>query len=99
MSRRISYEAGEFDEKINELAFSDNAESHNEAAARLKKIMAKVINEDLTERQREIIILYYYKKYGICEIAEALGVVPSTVSRTIKRARDRIYRCLKYYFV
>lgn len=98
MSRRISFEANEFDAKINELAFSGSVNTQD-SAEKLKKIMARVIKDDLTARQREIITLYYYKMYGVSEIAEILGISPSSVSRTIKRARDRIYKYMKYYFV
>ena len=32
----------------------------------------------------------------MAEIAQMLGVNPSTVSRTLQRARRRLYRCLRY---
>ena len=32
----------------------------------------------------------------IAEAARELGVCPSTVSRTLQRARHRLYRCLRY---
>ncbi len=99
MSRRISLEAADFDSQINELVFSGEDTDRTEATEKLKRIMARIIKDDLTKRQREIIVLYYYRQQGISEIAETLGVAPSTVSRTIKRARDNIYRYLKYYFL
>ncbi len=33
---------------------------------------------------------------NIPQIADELGVNRSTVSRTLSRARDRLYRCLRY---
>ena len=33
---------------------------------------------------------------GYTEIARKLGVHPSTVSRTLKRAQERLRRCLRY---
>ena len=30
------------------------------------------------------------------QLAQKLGVTRSTVSRTVKRARQRLYRCLRY---
>mgnify|MGYP000415947643 FL=1 len=44
-------------------------------------------------------MLYYYSGLGVSEIADKLEIAPSTVSRTIKRARDKIYKYLKYYFI
>lgn len=97
--RRVSMDALEFDKKISELSFDENAETNAELVEKVKKSMLKVIKNELTPRQKEIIMLYYYERLGISEIAERLGVVPSTVSRTIKRAREKIYRFLKYYYL
>lgn len=60
------------------------------------------INEELTDRQRELIYLYYFEQMNMTEIARRLELSPSTVSRTIKRGKFRIKRYLKYngrYFV
>lgn len=97
--RRVSMDALEFDKKIAELSFAQDAETNSELKEKVKKIMVKVIKNELTPRQREIIVLYYYKGLGVSEIADTLGLAPSTVSRTVKRARDRIYNFLKYYFI
>ena len=97
--RRVSMDALEFDKKISELSFDENAETNAELVEKVKNSMLKVIKNELTPRQKEIIMLYYYERLGISEIAERLGVVPSTVSRTIKRAREKIYRFLKYYYL
>ena len=54
------------------------------------------INEELTDRQRELINLYYTEQMSMTEIAQNLGLSPSTVSRTLKRGRGRLKRYLKY---
>ena len=41
------------------------------------------INEELTERQRELINLYYIEQMSMTEIAQTLDLSPSTVSRTL----------------
>lgn len=97
--KRVSMDALEFDSKIAELSFAEDAETNSELTAKVKKTMAKIIKNDLTPRQREIIMLYYYSGLGVSEIADTLEIAPSTVSRTIKRARDKIYKYLKYYFI
>ena len=97
--KRVSMDALEFDSKIAELSFAEDAETNSELTAKVKKTMAKIIKNDLTPRQREIIMLYYYSGLGVSEIADKLEIAPSTVSRTIKRARDKIYKSLKYYFI
>lgn len=59
-------------------------------------LLRRVIAERLTERQREYLTDYYFEKLNIYEIAKTRGIAPSTVSRTLKRARGNIYDALKY---
>lgn len=59
-------------------------------------ILRRVIAERLTECQRAYLTDYYFGRQNIYEIARARGIAPSTVSRTLKRARGRIYDALKY---
>ena len=43
-----------------------------------------------------MVALYYDRGMTMPQIAERLGVSRSTVSRTLRRARDRLYRFLRY---
>ena len=75
-----------------------DTESNNSEKHRLMlKILRKVIAEELTERQREMITLYYFERVNIPQIAEMLGVNRSTVSRTISRGRRNIMEKMKYF--
>ncbi len=56
----------------------------------------RVIREELTELQRETLLAYYFQKRTIPQIAADRGVHKSTVSRTLKRAEDKLRRYLKY---
>lgn len=94
--KRVSMDALEFDKKISEISLASEAETNSEQIEKVKSAMMKVIKNELTPRQRETIVLYYYKEMGVSEIADKLDLAPSTVSRTIKRARDKIYKFLKY---
>ncbi len=60
------------------------------------KRMQRVIREELTEKQRQVLLCYYYQNLTIPEIARQQGVNKSTVSRTLKRAEQRLRRYLKY---
>ena len=44
--------------------------------------LRRVINEELTPRQRELIELYYRDEMSMTEIADMLGISKSTVSRS-----------------
>lgn len=72
---------------------SNNSEKHR----MMIKIMRDIIENELSERQRQMICLYYYSRMNIPEIAEMLGVNRSTVSRTISRGRRNIMEKMKYF--
>ena len=60
------------------------------------KRVNRVIAEELTPVQREILLAYYIENKKICRIAEDRGVHKSTVSRTLKRAERKLRRYLRY---
>ena len=61
----------------------------------LKRVQ-QVIREELTELQRQTLIAYYFQEQTIPEIAAQRGVNKSTVSRTLRRAEEKLRRFLKY---
>jgi len=52
--------------------------------------------DELTPRQREMVRMYYIDQILMRDIAEKLRVNVSTVSRTIARGRNRLYRVMRY---
>lgn len=72
------------------------SEDNQEQMGRLKRNLSQALRRDITPRQREYMNLYYGKCMSIPEIAKELGVNKSTVSRTLKRGRQRLFRCLRY---
>jgi RNA polymerase sigma-70 factor (ECF subfamily) len=67
-------------------------------ASRLRSIMLKIINNELTPRQKEIIMLYYFKNADVAAISEKLGVSQQAVYAAMSRAKKTMYGILKYYF-
>ena len=63
--------------------------------AQLKRLH-RVIDAELTEKQRQAVTGYYMEGKNIPELAREYGVNKSTISRTLKRAEQRLRRCLKY---
>lgn len=59
--------------------------------------LKQVIQQDLTARQKEMILLYYYQNLNNKQIAEQLHLDASTVCRTLQRARKKIYKLLGFY--
>ncbi len=71
--------------------------SEDDGVRKLKKLLLNVINNELTPRQKEIIVLYYFKRTDIVTISKQLNITPQAVSAAMKRARLRMYRIMKYY--
>ena len=65
---------------------SDNSKE----ISRLKRNLIRALQEDVTPRQRQTLLLYYSDGLNMREIGERLGVDKSTVSRTINRAAEKI---------
>ena len=60
------------------------------------KRVQRVIREELTRNQREVLLAYYIQDRTIPQIAEDRGVQKSTVSRTLHRAEEKLRRYLRY---
>ena len=56
----------------------------------------RVIREELTDLQRQTLLAYYFQEQTIPQIAAERGVNKSTVSRTLRRAEEKLRRYLKY---
>ena len=67
-------------------------------ASRLRSILLKVINNELTPRQKEIIMLYYFKGEDVASISQRLGVSQQAVYAAMSRAKKTMFSILKYYF-
>lgn len=72
------------------------ADDNHRELNRLKRNLTHALRQDVTPKQREYMLLYYGQGLSMTEIAQQSGVNISTVSRTLKRGRQRLYRCLRY---
>ena len=73
-----------------------HADDNESDLARLKRNLRLAREEELTARQRELLRLRYEENLSVSEIAALIGRDKSTVSRTLSRARRRLYKCLRY---
>lgn len=95
-SRRVTLNDsyGEIDRNLRDI-ISENPELFSD---KYKNILVNIIKNELSARQSQIIMLYYFKGMNICEISSALDITPAAVSITMKRARNKLFRILKYTF-
>ena len=59
-------------------------------------ILKQVIDDELTDRQRQCISMYFGMGLKIDSIAEEIGVTKGTVSKHIAKGKIRIQKCLEY---
>lgn len=60
------------------------------------KRVKRVIEGELTDKQRQVVMDYYFRQLTIPQIAQEQGVHKSSVSRLLKRAEHRLQKYLKY---
>ena len=58
--------------------------------------MQRVMEAELTPPQKEVLMLYYFEELRPAEIARIRGVNRSTITRTLRRAEQRLQKFLKY---
>ena len=72
------------------------AADNSREISRLKRNLIRCLREDITAKQRQMILLYYADGKNMREIGEAMGVDKSTVSRNLKRGEANLRRCLRF---
>lgn len=63
---------------------------------RLRRNLRFAASQVLTKRQQQMLELYYDQGLTMGQIAAKLHLNRSTVCRTLQRARERLYACLRY---
>ena len=74
------------------------AGDNSERRRRLLRNLPMAVEQDLTDRQRQILRMRYSQSMTVSSIARELGINKSTVSRTLCRARRRLHHILQYSF-
>ena len=74
----------------------ETAGDNSQRRERLKRNLRRAMKRELTPRQQEIMALYFFENRPMTEIGAMLGINKSTVSRTLLRAKRRLYQCLRY---
>ena len=74
----------------------ENADDNQEQIDRLLRNLRKARVQELTPRQQQMLSMRFEQNMSVTEIAQELGLNRSTVSRTLRRAQERLRRCLQY---
>ena len=73
---------------------NDNSAQHRD----MLRALSRAIQRELSPKQRQTVMLYYYDRLSIPKIAQLQGVNKSTVSRSLAAARGKLERTLRYGF-
>lgn len=65
---------------------------------RMLRVLEQAMKQELTPRQIACIQAYYFEEMKMSEVAQRLGIDTSSVSRHLKRARERLARVMGYAF-
>lgn len=75
---------------------SDDLDDEQFSAEEFSRLVKKVIANELTETEQEVIRLYYYELCTMTEIAKRQGVSRTSVSKSLRRACAKLHTYLKY---
>ena len=59
-----------------------------EADPEYREVLEAVLN--LPPKYKDVVYLYYYEDYSVAEIADVMGLKPSTVQTRLSRAREKL---------
>lgn len=76
----------------------EHSQDNSEQLERLRQNLRRAREQELTQRQQQLMVLYYDEGKTMTKIARQLHINKSTVSRTLARGRARLKKCLKYSF-
>ena len=74
----------------------ENSEDNQLQLERLRRNLRLAREQELTPCQQQGLELHYNQNMSVTQIARHLGVNASTVSRTLRRAQERLRRYLQY---
>ena len=87
------------DENCNMIAYQlyQQGSSNRPERQRMRRILLRAIRHELTDRQRSCLTMYYLEGMKMKEIAAAMHLSKSTVSRHIASATSKLRKVASYY--
>jgi len=79
------------------LSINDDTPDKYVEEKELKEVLTKVISQNLDEREKLIITLYYYEELSMKEIGEVLNLTESRISQIHTKAMLKIRKELEKY--
>ena len=74
----------------------ENEDISDPRILRMKKIMKIVLENELTKRQHDCIVMRYFENTPVKEIAEKIGITPAAVYKHLHKAMTTFKKCALY---
>lgn len=87
------------DEVFDKLSDEEEYDAYYQVTRFKIRLLHELLQNSLTKRQKCYIMLYYRDRLTMEEIALKMGVNRSTVSRTLKASRMKLYRLVRDSFL
>lgn len=82
-------------DKLSFLSWSSE-ENNTREVEKLRECMLLAIEQELNQKQKNILTMYYLQHKTMDQIAFDLGVNKSTVSRSVRRSVERLQKVRNY---
>lgn len=69
---------------------------NREQIQRLLANLPLAVEQELTPRQRQILLMRFDRGMRVTDIAAELGLTKSAVSRSLSRSTERLFKALRY---
>ena len=98
LSESYAYSAELLSRRLAQLRQEEREERDESQRFRLRRLRRRLPDAmaELTPRQRQMVDMQFQEELTVTEIARRLGVNKSTVSRCLRRARQRLYSRLRF---
>ena len=94
MAKTVSFESLEW--MLGKCDDDGRMENDDKTRRRMQTVLRKAISGVLTPLQKEVVLLYYYGKKTMPEIARMRGCHTSNISRTLARARRNLAFAMQF---
>lgn len=93
---RTSFSIEIFGDRLPMLQRSLSSGDNGKSLEQIRSYLDKAIDEELTDRQQQIVNMFFYEGMSLTDISKELGLNKSTVSRHLARSKEKLRDALRY---
>lgn len=84
-------------DKLSYLSYTRSGSTSSAEKTKMKRFLHKAIDAELSYMQRYCLLEHYINGRKMKDIAKTLSLNPSTVTRHIKKAKEKLQHIASYY--